>query len=363
MDKAVATVKENFDLLDTAAGIGGKDGLIGVVDLEAITKTPAAPSHLKEAAQFLLNNPAYRNQLDVAAGIGKVDGLIGKVDVDAFQKDHSPRRKQYQQMSCHNPVPQGAVATIPFPVASPFPRYNPQPMTMDRAVSAVHKHFDLLDTAAGIGGKDGLIGVNDLQAITKNPSAPRELKEAAQFLLKNPAYRNQLDVAAGIGKVDGLIGRVDVNAYQRDHGRKTANGNVPHGVAPGFAVPNLAVLPSLRSAAFAAFQGVQKTAAGTVEEPMTMRKAADVLKKNWKLVGQGKNKKADRSRLKQIVKSGWASPELKAACRFMLNKKGAMLTLANAKNDGGSFGGFNLKGFEIITLGDLKAATSPGVTG
>ena len=115
LDKAVATVKENFDLLDTAAGIGGKDGLIGVVDLEAITKTPAAPSHLKEAAQFLLNNPAYRNQLDVAAGIGKVDGLIGKVDVDAFQKDHSPRRKQYQQMSCHNPVPQGAVATIPFP--------------------------------------------------------------------------------------------------------------------------------------------------------------------------------------------------------------------------------------------------------
>ena len=86
MDQAVATVKDNFDLLDTAAGIGGKDGLIGVADLKAILKTPAAPQRLKEAAAFLLNNPAYRNQLDVAAGIGKVDGLIGKNDVDAYQK-------------------------------------------------------------------------------------------------------------------------------------------------------------------------------------------------------------------------------------------------------------------------------------
>jgi hypothetical protein len=93
-------------------------------------------------------------------------------------------------------------------------RFAPRGMNIDKAVSVLQKNFDLLDTAAGIGGKDGLIGKKDLQAILKNPNVPREVKSAARFLLQNPAYFNQLDVAAGIGQVDGLIGKADVKAYQ-----------------------------------------------------------------------------------------------------------------------------------------------------
>ena len=80
------------------------------------------------------------------------------------------------------------------------------------AIQSLKKYFDLLDTAAGIGGKDGLIGRNDLEAAAKNPGLPAELRNACKFLLANPAAFNQLDVAAGIGSCDGLIGKCDVDA-------------------------------------------------------------------------------------------------------------------------------------------------------
>jgi|GEM_PF-6947369 len=78
------------------------------------------------------------------------------------------------------------------------------------AVRQLNAHFDLLDTAAGIGGRDGIIGRADLEAAVQNPGLPQELRDACQFLLDNPAVFNRLDVAAGIGRVDGRIGRADV---------------------------------------------------------------------------------------------------------------------------------------------------------
>ena len=86
-DKAAGILKDNFGLFDTAAGIGGKDGLIGRNDLEAIVRdNPGLPGEVRAAAQYLLDNPAAFNQLDVAAGIGNLDGLIGQVDVDSYCK-------------------------------------------------------------------------------------------------------------------------------------------------------------------------------------------------------------------------------------------------------------------------------------
>jgi len=84
--------------------------------------------------------------------------------------------------------------------------------TYGEAVRAFAENFDLLDTAAGRGGKDGIIGGNDLRALLKNPDAPPRLKSAVRFLLRNPAFLHQLDVAAGRGCVDGMVTREDVDA-------------------------------------------------------------------------------------------------------------------------------------------------------
>ncbi|HCF61430.1 MAG TPA: hypothetical protein DFS52_25960 [Myxococcales bacterium] len=80
---AVDVLKNNFDLLDTAAGVGSKDGFIGKIDLEAALKNPDMPKEVKDACRFLLENPSAWNQLDVGAGIGNCDGIIAKCDVDA----------------------------------------------------------------------------------------------------------------------------------------------------------------------------------------------------------------------------------------------------------------------------------------
>lgn len=80
------------------------------------------------------------------------------------------------------------------------------------AVQNFEKYFDLLDTAAGNGGKDHNIGQADLKAALNNPGLPKSLKDSIQFLLDNPAAMHQLDVAAGRGKVDGNITLNDIKA-------------------------------------------------------------------------------------------------------------------------------------------------------
>ena len=90
-------------------------------------------------------------------------------------------------------------------------------MTPVRAASILEKYFDLLDTAAGIGKKDGIIGKQDLEAAAKNPDAPQELKDAVNYLLKNPMMLNALDVGSGVGEVDGKISKGDLKKFVEDH--------------------------------------------------------------------------------------------------------------------------------------------------
>jgi hypothetical protein len=188
LGRAATIVKKYFDIIDTAAGIDKRDGIIGKADLEAIAASPGAPADLKAACKFLLDNPAFFDDLETAAGVGRKDGRIGMIDLDAIianrqEEAVGPRRKE-------------------------------EPMTLARASMLVDKHFDILDTAAGLGEKDGIVGRPDLEAIAKgaNPGASAELVEACKWLLDNPAMFNALDMAAGIGGADGKIGRVDTRA-------------------------------------------------------------------------------------------------------------------------------------------------------
>ena len=75
-------------MLDTAAGIGRKDGKISEKDLNAALKDKNLPPALRNAIEFLLANPSVRNELDVGAGKGKVDGIISKKDVEAMRKKY-----------------------------------------------------------------------------------------------------------------------------------------------------------------------------------------------------------------------------------------------------------------------------------
>lgn len=83
---------------------------------------------------------------------------------------------------------------------------------MKGALDQVGQWFDLLDTASGKGGKDGLIGRCDLEVAVNDTSLPRELREACRFLLENAVAFNHLETAAGLGECDGLIGKCDVEA-------------------------------------------------------------------------------------------------------------------------------------------------------
>jgi hypothetical protein len=81
---ALQTLKNNFDLLDTAGNGAGRDGLVGYGDLQAIVNNPGAPADLKAAAQFMLDNPAYFHALDLGSGVvNQQDGLFSMGDLDA----------------------------------------------------------------------------------------------------------------------------------------------------------------------------------------------------------------------------------------------------------------------------------------
>lgn len=73
------TLLQNWEVFDTAVGV--RDEYIRRENLIAICNNPAASSRLKAAAWFLLQHPEYFSRLEMAAGVGGRDGIIGKGDV------------------------------------------------------------------------------------------------------------------------------------------------------------------------------------------------------------------------------------------------------------------------------------------
>ena len=128
-------------------------------------------------------------------------------------------------------------------------------MTPVRATRILKQYFDLVDTAAGIGEKDGIVGKKDLEAVSGNPDAPKDLKDAVAYILRNPMILNAIDVAAGQGRVDGKIGKKDVDKFIADHKGKEGYDTVaesdkkvvPPKPSPGVLPPNANPNPSEKS--------------------------------------------------------------------------------------------------------------------
>ncbi|MBI5546893.1 MAG: hypothetical protein HY901_23670 [Deltaproteobacteria bacterium] len=226
---AVEQVKQNFDMLDTATGVGGKDGIIGRCDLEAALKDPELSAELREACRYLLRNPAAFNRLETAAGVGECDGFIGKSDVDAAAAALPRASSPVHAAEIAAGSPTGSNTSTGNATGTAAGSFDQQ---WASALDQVNKYFDLLDAAAGIGGKDGLIGRCDLEAAVNNPGLPKELREACRFLIQNPATFNQLETSAGVGACDGLIGKSDVEAARKALPKAAASSSVATGQNP-----------------------------------------------------------------------------------------------------------------------------------
>lgn len=91
--EAIDVLRANWATFDTAAT--KRDGFVQRADIEAIANNPNASEVMRNAAQFLIDNPEYFNRLEMAAGIGGKDGTIGFPDLTAEVKRVNAEIKQY----------------------------------------------------------------------------------------------------------------------------------------------------------------------------------------------------------------------------------------------------------------------------
>jgi|GEM_PF-1882100 len=186
------------------------------------------------------------------------------------------------------------------------------------AVRQLNQHFDLLDTAAGKGKADGKISEKDLKAALNNPALPQELREACRFLLDNKADFKKLDLGAGKGWSDGIISKKDVAAV-------------------------LAKLPSAPQEMTSSELAYQKNFANAVNQLDKHFDVLDTAAKGGKADG-----KISEKDLAAAMNNPSLPPELREACRFLLENKASFNQLDVAAGKGGCDG--------IISKQDVAAA-------
>lgn len=159
-DRAAQVLSENYDNIPHK----NKHGSIGRESLEAVAKDPNASPELKDAAQYLLDNPLAFSQMDTANRTktgkgGGEDGFIGKKDLAATTQS------------------------------------TPLSAAEKGVANTFVQHKDAL-----LGG-DGLMSLQELSKIAttgKLPNgqpAPADLLNAARFATANPAFFSKLEEA------------------------------------------------------------------------------------------------------------------------------------------------------------------------
>lgn len=286
--RAAELLKKYIDIVDTAAGIGWKDGIIGKKDIEAVAKDSGHPEELKQACQYLLDNPSVFNYLDTAAGGTSPDGKIGMKDLEAAMTEKPADIPTQQQGAQGTQEAQGTQQTAQ------------KPMDPYRAAEILKKYFDLLDTAAGKGGKDGIIGIEDLRKAANDPGLPPDLKEAVQYLLANPSALNYLDTASGglFNWKDGKISKNDLNKVATEK---------PPDVGP--------IAPE--------------------QKPMDIYRAAEILKKYFDLLdtAAGKGRKdgiVGKPDIQAVANDAGMPADLRQACQFLLANPSMFDAMDNA---------------------------------
>lgn len=217
--KQLDTLIEYFGMAESAGAVfGAQDGMIAENDLNAIVNGNF-PADLKEAASFFLSNKdLFAQATPNHPAIGQWLGSIN--DLKSLRADI--------QKEIEASKPRAPAAPPPAAAHSPAPsRPLPPPAKTDAASgtagagaanSAVHprkeeavqhlktliEYYGMTENAgAFLGMKDGLFTKNDLEAIKNGSNFPPELKQAAEFFLKNT---DLLDRATPMPGAPGFLG-------------------------------------------------------------------------------------------------------------------------------------------------------------
>lgn len=292
--QACRILRQYMPVLDTASGQGGKDGKVSKLDLEAQLNKPDCPPDLKQACQYMLDHPSDWEELQGVSYQGS--GLPLNFHDDQFvasDLDEIIRRRPQDTAQPAPKLPPFPAPTVPLP----------PPMTFGRALTLLQTNFVLVDTAAHQGSPDNKISREDLQAVADGQLGySQELKQACRFLLDNPAFFNAVDVSTDNGgPLDGLLSKEDVNNSVRLFGK------------------------------------VQEQAA---PQNMTLARACVILKPYMPVLdvagGQGaRDGKVSKSDLEAMAEQPNCPPDLRAACRFLLDNPKAWEELDGVSSQGG----------------------------
>lgn len=238
---ALGVIRKHFDALDTAAGLGARDGIIGRTDLEAAARNTRLPAELRSACQSLISNPAALAGLDVASGYKQTDGLFSLGDLDAERyrlgtaalaslgvlgSDAYVSRADLAAARRDPSTSPDAKAVCAYFLDDAAAMSRLDDAERFRALATFRKHFGAIDTAAGIGTPDGLVGRVDLeQAVKRSSPLPAEAKKACEFLLRHPDAFAHLDMGYGAGTADNLVSMADLDAEQYRLGLSVLEAN------------------------------------------------------------------------------------------------------------------------------------------
>jgi hypothetical protein len=134
---ALRVLEANFPVFD--AGGGRIDGFVTKASLEEVLKSPCASSTLQGAARFLIDHPEYFHRLDTAAGIGWRDGVVGLKDVRAALRQAQGQLWQAELPSTGTWSPAGSLeggtaTATPSTSLPPTTSWQP-PAVLERSMS------------------------------------------------------------------------------------------------------------------------------------------------------------------------------------------------------------------------------------
>lgn len=177
---AIQVLKSDFGTFDNAAEGGKTDGFVSDNDLRAVSngKDSGATQQDRAAADYLLTHPLEFRALDTAAEGDTPDGKISSNDVTVFTKE------------------EGDALDEPA------------------AIQVLNKDFGKFNG----GDANGFISVQDLHAVSNDPGANQQDRDAADYLLTHPAALDALDTAAEGGSPDGQISRNDLTDFTVNRG-------------------------------------------------------------------------------------------------------------------------------------------------
>ena len=213
----LATIGANFGLLDTANG-GPKDGLFDKNDLEALAKNPNLSEDLREAVNFLLKNPAAFNAADTANQANGTTGdrKISADDIKAFFQN-AGRTAEYEELL-------GRAGKI----LEEIDEAAGNTMSAGEAGKVFKDNFKMLDAADGQRNNGVSVKTEDLvKLLNENPGLDKDVRDAIQFFIDNPAMNKALDVAVLGGNVNSHIIEADVDAFVKNNPLKPSEQKKP----------------------------------------------------------------------------------------------------------------------------------------